>query len=151
MHLSPLDLLKWIHFVCLGTALGGAVVSLLLSGFEQEREDLKGLAATVWKQAVTWPIRAAIIVGLLAMVQKIQWHMDPFAFRYFHLKLALILPLAASVEMAPKGLASAKRGAAMVALLLVFAVSFVVYNQRIFGTVKPKAADLPSVATAPAK
>ena len=52
MHLSPLDLLKWIHFVCLGTALGGAVVSLLLSGFEQEREDLKGLAATVWKQAV---------------------------------------------------------------------------------------------------
>lgn len=151
MRLSPLDLLKWMHFICLGTALGGAVVSLLLSGFEQEREDLKGLAATVWKQAVTWPIRAAIVIGALAAYQKWVWHMDPFAFRYFHLKLALVLPLAASVEMAPKALALGKRGAAMVALFLVLSISFIVYNQRLFGTVKPKASEVPSVATAPAQ
>ena len=150
MRISPLDLLKWIHFVCLGTALGGAVVSLLLSGFEQEREDLKGLAATVWKQAVVWPIRAAIVVGLLAMFQKIQWKMSPFAFVYFHIKLGLVLPLAASVEMAPKALAAGKRGAAMVGLFLLLAISFVVYNQRIFGVSKPKAPELPAVATAPA-
>ncbi len=151
MRLSPLDLLKWIHFICLATALGGAVVSLLLSGFEQEREDLKGLAATVWKQCVVWPVRVAIIIGLLTMVQKMQWKMNPFAFIYFHIKLGLVLPLAASVEMAPKALAQGKRGAAMVALFLFMGISFVVYNQRLFGTRAPKVLDQPAVAAAPAK
>ncbi|MBI3132235.1 MAG: hypothetical protein HYZ13_13020 [Acidobacteria bacterium] len=151
MRLSPLDLLKWIHFILLATAIGGAVVSLLLSGFEQEREDLKGLAASVWKQTVVWPVRMAIIVGLLAMVQKLQWKMNPFNFYYFHLKLVLILPLAASVEMGPKALAVGKRGAAMVALFLFLIISFVVYNQRLFGARAPKVLDQPTVAAAPAK
>ncbi len=151
MRLSPLDLLKWIHFILLATAIGGAVVSLLLSGFEQEREDLKGLAASVWKQAVVWPVRLAIIVGLLTMVQKMQWKMNPFLFVYFHIKLGLVLPLAASVEMAPKALAAGKRGAAMVALFLFLGISFVVYNQRLFGVRAPKVLDQPAVAAAPAK
>lgn len=151
MRLSPLDLLKWIHFILLATAIGGAVVSLLLSGFEQEREDLKGLAASVWKQAVVWPVRFAIIVGLLTMVQKMQWKMNPFLFVYFHIKLGLVLPLAASVEMAPKALAVGKRGAAMVALFLFLGISFVVYNQRLFGVRAPKVLDQPAVAAAPAK
>ncbi len=151
MRLSPLDLLKWMHFICLGTALGGAVVALLLSGFEQEREDIKGLAATVWKQAVVWPVRVAIVFGLLAMIQKLQWKMNPFAFYYFHLKLVLVLPLAASVEVAPKALAVGKRGAAMVALFLFMAISFVVYNQRLFGTRPHRTLDQPTVAASPAK
>ncbi|HJW34526.1 MAG TPA: hypothetical protein VJ505_14370 [Holophagaceae bacterium] len=151
MRLSPLDLLKWIHFILLATAIGGAVVSLLLSGFEQEREDLKGLAASVWKQAVVWPVRLAILVGILTMVQKMQWKMNPFAFIYFHIKLGLVLPLAASVEMAPKALAVGKRGASMVALFLFLIISFVVYNQRLFGTRAPKVLDQPAVAAAPTK
>ncbi len=151
MRLSPLDLLKWIHFILLATAIGGAVVSLLLSGFEQDREDIKGLAASVWKQAVVWPVRLAILVGLLAAYQKYVWKMNPFNFYYFHLKLVLVLPLAASVEMAAKALAVGKRGAAMVALFLFLIISFTVYNQRLFGTRTPKVLDQPAVAAAPAK
>lgn len=150
MRLSPLDLLKWIHFIFLGIALGAGVVSLLLSGFEQERKDLEGLAATVWKQAVVWPLRIAVVVGILALVQKHQWHMNPFSQSYLHVKLTLVLPLLAAAEMAPKMLATGRRGAAMVTLLLLLLISGVVYNQRLFGRMATPAPE-PVATVAPAK
>lgn len=152
MKLNALNLLKWIHFILLGTSLGAGVVTLLLSGFEQERKDLEGLAATVWKKAVVWPLRLAVLVGILALVQKIQWHMNPFAQIYLHVKLALVLPLLASAEMAPKMLAAGRRGAAMVTLLLLFLIAGIVYNQTLFGRTAPSPSALPAAAEmAPAK
>ncbi len=152
MRLSPLDLLKWIHFLFIGTALGAGVVALLLSGFEQERKDLEGLAATVWKKTVVWPLRLAVLVGILALVQKIQWHMAPFKEYYLHFKLALALPLLASAEMAPRMLAAGRRGAAMVTLLLLLLISGLVYNKGLFGRATAAPANLPNAAEmAPAK
>jgi uncharacterized membrane protein len=152
MRISPLDLLKWIHFIFLGTSIGAGVVALLLSGFEQDRKDLEGLAATVWKKAVVWPLRLAVLVGILALVQKIQWHMAPFKDYYLHFKLALVLPLLASAEMAPRMLAAGRRGAAMVTLLLLLLISGIVYNKGLFGRAAATPANLPNAAEmAPAK
>jgi hypothetical protein len=157
MKLNALDLLKWIHFIFLGTALGTGVVALLLSGFEQDHKDLEGLAATVWKKALVWPLRLAVLVGLAALVYKINFAKEhfldsPFKDRYLHWKLSLVLPLLASAEMAPKMLAAGRRGAAMVTLLLLLLISGIVYNKTLFGRASTVPANIPANAEmAPAK
>lgn len=133
LSVDPIAMLKWFHFILLAVAGGGAVVALLLSGFEGDHPDLQGLAATVWKRTVTWGFRLAVIVGILLLT--LVWKRDgnPFAqFNYLHIKLVLVFFLLACAEMAPKMLAKGKRGAAMVALLLFAATSFVVYNKDLF-------------------
>lgn len=138
LSVDPLAMLKWFHFLLLAMAGGGAIVALLLSGFESERPDLQGLAATVWKRTTTWGLRLALIVGILMLTLKIQQGERPFAaFNYLHIKLLLVFFLLACAEMAPRMLARGKRGAAMLALLLFMATSFVVYNKELFA---PKAA-----------
>ena len=133
ISIDPLAMLKWFHFLLLAIAGGGAVVALLLSGFEIERPDLQGLAATVWKRTTTWGIRIAVIVGILMLTLKISQGEKPFAtFNYLHIKLVLVFFLLGAAEMAPKMLARGKRGAAMLALLLFMATSFVVYNKALF-------------------
>ncbi|HET8714942.1 MAG TPA: hypothetical protein VFM16_03885, partial [Holophagaceae bacterium] len=125
---------------------GGAIVALLLSGFESDRPDLQGLAATVWKRTATWGFRLAVLVGIAALSWKMHTGDKPFAtFNYLHIKLVLVLFLLAAAEMAPKMLAQGKRGAAMVALLLFMATAFVVYNKDLFA---PKGA--PASASAQA-
>ncbi len=131
--LDALSLVKWIHFILLSMAGGGAVVALLLSGFEEERPDLQGLAATVWKRTVTWGFRLALVVGIAAMFIKIQHGENPLRLAYFHVKLTLVVILLAFAEMAPKALAVGKRGAALIALLLFLLASFTVYNKDLFG------------------
>ena len=149
LSIDPIAMLKWFHFLLLAMAGGGAIVALLLSGFESERPDLQGLAATVWKRTATWGFRLALVVGILMLTLKISQGERPFAaFNYLHIKLVLVFFLIACAEMAPKMLARGKRGAAMVALLLFMATAFVVYNKDLFA---PKAATASAAAATPAK
>ncbi len=138
--LDALSLVKWLHFVLLSVAGGGAVVALLLSGFEEERPDLQGLAATVWKRTVTWGFRLVLLVGIGALLIKLQRGENLLHYAYFHIKLTLVVLLLAVSEMAPKALAAGKRGAALMALLLFLLASFTVYNKELFGhKVQPQA------------
>jgi hypothetical protein len=145
---DSLSLIKWLHFIVLSMAGGGAIVALLLSGFEDEREDLRGLAATVWKRTVSWGFRLALVVGIIALVLNIRSGNNLMLDRYMHIKLTLVLILLACSEMAPKGLAVGKRGAAMLALLLFMLTSFVMYNKSIFGQ-KPRPMAIPMAQSAP--
>lgn len=142
------DLLKWMHFLCLALIGGGAVVSLLLSGFEEDREDLRGLAATVWKKTVCWGVRLAIVVGAGLLVMKLMRNERPFDWYYLHVKLMLVVFLAGLTEATPKALAVGKRGSALLAVFLFLLTSFTVYNKSVFG-VKQRSVDTPKVTVAP--
>jgi hypothetical protein len=61
---------------------------------------------------------------------------QPFAARYLHLKLALVLLMLVCSELSGKALARSRRGAAMLALLLFLMATFVTINKDAFGTVK---------------
>lgn len=143
---DALNILKWVHFLFLAMAGGGAIVALLLSGFEADHPDLQGLAATVWKKTATWGFRLALIVGLALMGIKFSRHDNPFDHYYFHAKLLLVVLLLAVAEMAPKMLATGRRGAAMTALFLFLVITFIVYNKDLFGS---KAAPARSPEPAP--
>jgi len=123
-NVNTYDLLKWLHLVAFAVAGGAAVVALLLSGFEDTREDLRGLAATVWSKVVAWGFRLAFLLGVVLLVMKIQAGDHPFDHRYLHFKITLAVLLLAFSEMAPRALARAKRGAAMLALMLFLLTSF---------------------------
>jgi hypothetical protein len=128
------SIVRWLHFVLLSMAGGGAVVALLLSGYEDENTDLRGLAATIWKRTVTWGFRLALLAGIGLLILNIQSGNNLLHHRYFHIKLTLVLILLVLSEMAPKALALGKRGAALLALLLFMLASFVVYNQDLFSS-----------------
>ncbi|MBL0210555.1 MAG: hypothetical protein IPQ13_06520 [Holophagaceae bacterium] len=145
---DSLSLVKWFHFILLSVAGGGAVVALLLSGYEDEREDLRGLAATVWKRTVGWGFRLALVAGIGAFLIYLKAGSNLLLEHFMHVKLTLVLILLACSEMAPKGLAAGKRGAAMLALLLFMLASFVMYNQGIFGQ-KSKPMPVPMAQSAP--
>lgn len=145
---ESLALIKWLHFLVLSMAGGGAIVALLISGYEDEREDLRGLAATIWKRTVTWGFRLAVLVGIGALLLHLQRGVNLLTFHYFHVKLTLVFILLACSEMAPKGLAVGKRGAAMLTLLLFMLASFVVYNQNMFRQ-KAQPMPVPLALTAP--
>ena len=148
LRIDVVDLLRWLHFLTLGVGVGAAVVVLLLSGFEEGREDLQGLAATVWSKVVTWAIRLSIVVGIALLVLAIQGGRNPMKNgSYFHMKMLLVLILAGLTEMAPKALAAGRRGAALLMLVLFLGTSFVVFNKTLFGA-KPRFA--PAVVAAPA-
>jgi hypothetical protein len=133
-------LLKWLHFVAISMIGGGGVVALLLSGFEDERTDLRGLAATIWKRTIGWGARLALLLGIGLLVLKLKGldpapnSSHPFDHYYLHIKLVLVLLLVAASEMAPRALAAGKRGAAMLALLMFLAISFVTFNKAVFGS-----------------
>ncbi|MDP1831259.1 MAG: hypothetical protein Q8K67_04310 [Geothrix sp.] len=139
LKLEAVNLLRWLHFVAIAVGGGAAVVALLLSGFEEDREDLQGLAATVWAKVVVWAFRLALIVGLALLVMMIQGGRNPLKDgSYFHLKLLLVFILLGLSEMTPKALAVGKRGSALLVLLLFLASSFTVFNKGLFGG-RPKA------------
>ena len=137
------SIVRWLHFILLSMAGGGAVVALLLSGYEDEKPDLRGLAATIWKRTVTWGFRLALLAGIGLLILNIQSGNNLLLQRYFHIKLTLVLILLVLSEMAPKALALGRRGAAMLALLLFLLASFVVYNKELFSA---KASALPMPA-----
>lgn len=133
LKLEAVNLLRWLHFVLLSGAAGGAVVALLLSGFEEGKEDLQGLAATVWAKVVSWSFRLALLAGIGLLVVMIQGGQNPFkAGIYFHIKLTLVFVLLGLSEMTPKALAVGKRGSALLVTVLFLAASFIVFNKGLF-------------------
>lgn len=134
LKLEAVNLVRWLHFVALAVGGGAAVVALLLSGFEEGREDLRGLAATVWAKVVAWAFRLALIAGVALLVVMMQGGQNPLkAGHYFHIKLALVVVLLGLSETTPKALAAGRRGSALLTLVLFLASSFVVYNRGLFG------------------
>jgi hypothetical protein len=143
------SLLKWMHFVAVSVIGGGAIVALLLSGFEEEREDLRGLAAAIWKRTVTWGARLAVLLGIGLLVLLYKQGANPFDAKYLHWKLTLVLVLLVASELAPRHLAQGKRGAALLALLAFLLVSFTVFSKSVFGFKARPAAPAPTVVLTP--
>lgn len=128
------DMIRWMHFLCAALAAGGMVVCLLVSGFEDTREDLRGLAAALWSRVVSWGVRLALLlgIGMIGWMHKLGG--NPFNDYWLWVKLVLVLALAGVSETAPKALAAGKRGGALLALLLVLLASFTVFNRSVFGS-----------------
>ena len=152
--LDTLNLLRWIHFVAMAFGSGAAVVALLLSGFEEGREDLQGLAATVWAKVVAWSFRVAFLVGIALLVGLLQSGVNPLKNgAYFHIKLALVVILLGLSEMTPKALAAGKRGSALLVVVLFMAIAFTVFNKGLFRKDVPKLLPEPvaAVVSAPGR
>jgi len=148
LKLEAVNILRWLHFVVLAIGGGAAVVALLLSGFEEGKEDLRGLAATVWAKVVAWSFRLALIAGIALLVVMIQGGQNPLKNgHYFHIKLLLVFVLVGLSEMTPKALAAGKRGSALLVLVLFLASSFTVYNKGLFGGRLPSGPEIPMTAT----
>ena len=147
LKLEAVNLVRWLHFVALALGGGAAVVALLLSGFEEGREEIRGLAATIWAKVVAWSFRLALVAGIGLLVLMIQGGANPLKHgHYFHIKLLLVVVLVGLSEMTPKALAAGKRGSALLTLVLFLASSFIVYNKSLFGGSPAPAAIIPSTA-----
>ena len=147
LKLEAINIVRWLHFVVLAVGGGAAVVTLLLSGFEEGKEDLRGLAATVWSKVVAWSFRLALIAGIALLVMNIQVGNNPLKNgSYFHIKLLLVFVLVGLSEMTPKALAAGKRGSALLVLVLFLASSFTVYNKGLFGGRQKTNPELPATA-----
>jgi hypothetical protein len=149
LKLEAVNLVRWLHFVTLAVGGGAAVVALLLSGFEEGREEIRGLAATIWAKVVAWSFRLALIAGVGLLILMIQGGQNPLkAGHYFHIKLLLVIVLVGLSEMTPKALAAGKRGSALLVLVLFLASSFIVYNKGLFSARPAPATILPAAADA---
>ena len=131
---------KWLHLTALALGGGSAMIILILVGFEDGRDDLKGMTSILWKRTTAWAFRLAVVFGLTLLVLRIRSGDHPFDARYLHLKLVLVLLLLASSEMSGRHLARARRGAAILAFLLFLMITFVSVNKDAFGWVKHPAA-----------
>ena len=133
LKLDAVDLLRWLHFLAMGAGFGAALVALLLSGFEEGREDLQGLAATVWSRVVAWAFRLALVVGVVLFVQMMRVGQNPLALGpAFHAKLLLAVILVGLSEATPSALARGRRGSALLAVVLFLAASFLMFNRGLF-------------------
>ena len=142
------DLMRWLHLVCLSVAGGSAAVALLLSGLEEDREDLRGLAAALWKRAAAWGFRLAAATGALLLAFLVIREGQPFQAHYLGLKLALAGLLLGMSELSPRALGQGKRGAPQLAVLLFLLVTFVAVNRQAFGRSAPPP---PEVSAGPAE
>jgi hypothetical protein len=152
--LETVNLVRWFHFVAISFGGGAAVVALLLSGFEEGREDLQGLAATIWAKVVAWSFRLALVAGIALLVVLIQNGQNPFRDGfYLHVKFTLVFILIGLSEMTPKALAAGRRGSALLVVVLFLAVGFTVFNKGLFRRDAPKLAPEPVAAAsvAPAR
>jgi len=127
------SLIKWLHIVALALGGGSAMVILILVGFEDSREDLKGMTSILWKRTTAWAFRLAVVLGIVLLVMKQRAGEHPFEARYLHLKLTLVLLLLITSEMGGRTLGRARRGAAMLAFLFFLMATFVTVNRDAFG------------------
>lgn len=130
------SLVKWLHVLALALGGGSAMIVLILVGFEDAREDLKGMTSILWKRTTAWAFRLAVVFGIVLLALRIHAGDHPFDAKYLHLKLMLVVLLLLSSELSGKALARARRGAAILAFLLFLVVTFVSVNKDAFGWVK---------------
>lgn len=128
------DMIRWMHFLCAALAGGGMVMCLLVSGFEDTREDLRGFAAVLWARVVSWGLRLALLLGLGMVGWMHKLGGNPFNDHWLWVKLALVLVLVGVSETTPKALAAGKRGGALLAMLLFLLSTFTAYNRSVFGS-----------------
>jgi uncharacterized membrane protein len=131
------SLIKWLHLLALALAGGSAMVILVLVGFEDSREDLKGLTSLLWKRTTAWAFRIAVLLGIVLVVLQQRSGAQPFAFTYLHYKLVLVFLLLMCSEMSGKALARARRGTALLAFVFFLLATFVAVNKDAFAVVKP--------------
>ena len=134
---------KWLHVLTVALGGGSAMIILILVGFEDGREDLKGMTSILWKRTAAWAFRLAVVFGIVLLALRLHAGDHPFEARYLHLKLTLVVLLLLSSELSGKSLARARRGAAMLAFLLFLVVTFVSVNKDAFGWVKHPSAGGP--------
>lgn len=127
------SVIRSLHIIVLALAGGSAMVVLVLVGFEESREDLRGLTSVLWKRTTSWAFRVAVVLGLALLGMKFAAGAKPFQELYLHWKLPLVLLLLAFSEMSPRSLAGRKRGAPLLAFLLFLLVVFVSANHGAFG------------------
>lgn len=152
LKIEAVNLVRWLHFIAIASGGGAAIVVLLLSGFEEGREDVRGLAATVWAKVVAWAFRLALVFGVAALLLVLQGGTNPLKNgSYFHIKMLLVLVLVGLSEMTPKALAAGKRGSALLVLVLFLAIGFTVFNKGLFRKEAPRPLQvMPMTATAEA-
>lgn len=118
------EMTRWIHFLCIALAGGGMVICLMVSGFEDTREDLRGLAAALWARTVSWAFRLGLLSGIVLVVWSHFRGGSPFSDTWLWVKLVLVVALFGLSESTPKALAAGKRGAAMLAMLVFLLTTF---------------------------
>jgi len=139
------SLISWFHFVGLVMAGGSMPVCLLLSGFEDTREDIRGLSAVIWKKVTVWGLRCAVFCGVVLFIMYLVKGGKPFAQPHFMFKIGIAPILVLLCETAPKSLVKGKRGAALLAMVLFLVTSFIASNHKAF--LKP--AQIPPAQNAP--
>ena len=136
------DLVKWLHFICVALAGGGAVVALLISGLEDDREDLRGLSAALWRKVVAHGVRLAVVTGGILVTMQVERGGHLFDAYFLPLNSIFVCLLLVMSELSAKALARAKRGAPLMALLCFLLASFVAVNRSAFGRKLPPPPEL---------
>ena len=62
------SIVKWLHVIAVALGGGSAMIILVLVGFEESREDLKGLTSILWKRTTAWAFRLAVVFGIVPQV-----------------------------------------------------------------------------------
>jgi len=128
-----LSFIRWLHFVALFFAGGCMPVCLLLSGFEDTREDIRGLSAVIWKKIAIWAMRFAVLTGAVMFVMVLFKGDRPFSQPHLMFMLGLSPFLILLCEKTPNSLGMGKRGIAMLITALFLATSFVAtYGKVVF-------------------
>ena len=70
-HFNAYDFIKWLHLIALAMGGGAAMVTLVLTGFEDSRDDLKGMTSLLWKRTAAWGFRLAVVLGLALLFMRI--------------------------------------------------------------------------------
>jgi uncharacterized membrane protein len=133
-HFETYYLVKWLHLVMFTMGGGTALIILILTGFEEQREDLRGLSSVLWRRTTAWAFRLAVLLGLALLVLRFTSGEHPFEARYLHWKLVLVALLLLCSELSPKALGRNRRGSALLTLVLFLMVAFVSVNHDAFGT-----------------
>jgi len=126
------SLLRWLHFIALVFMGGSIPVCLLLSGFEDTHEDIRGLSAVIWKKLTIWSMRAAVLFGVILLVMNLVGGGKPFSQPHLMLKIGAVPVLVFLCETAPKFLGNGKRGTALLTMALFSILSFVTINGKAF-------------------
>ncbi|MCL1893355.1 MAG: hypothetical protein FWG02_03820 [Holophagaceae bacterium] len=126
------SIVKWLHIISMVLAGGTMPVCLILSGFEESHEDVRGISAVIWKKLAVWGMRFTVAFGIILLIMYLAKGGKPFSQPHLMLKIGLTPILIFVCETATKNLGNAKRGAAMLAVVLILIITFVSTNGNAF-------------------